>query len=73
MLLNRVERLLFAAGASSPVALACRVSAYLQRPCTDVGDQTILTQTVTGHLLHLDARDISLLRASSCAATGSRP
>ena len=61
MLLNRVERLLFAAGTSSPVALARRVSAYIHRPCAYVGEHTILTQSVFGHLLHLDTRDTSLL------------
>jgi len=58
---NRLQRLLFAAGMSRPVALARRVSGYLHRPCTYLGEQTILTQTVFGQLLHLDARDTSLL------------
>lgn len=56
-----LERLLFAAGISRPVALARRMSGYLRRPCTYVGEQTILTQTVFGQLIHLDARDTSLL------------
>lgn len=60
-LVSLVHRLLFAAGTSRPVALARRVSGYVHRPCTYVGDDTILTQTVFGHLFHLDARDTSLL------------
>ncbi|MCW5890272.1 MAG: FkbM family methyltransferase [bacterium] len=60
-LVNRLQRLLFAAGVSRPVALARRMSGYLQRPCTYVGEHTLLTQTVFGQLLHLDARDTSLL------------
>jgi len=60
-LVNHVHRLLFAAGTSRPAALARRISGYVHRPCTWVGDETILTQTVFGHLLPLDARDTSLL------------
>jgi FkbM family methyltransferase len=60
-LVNRIHRLLFAAGTSRPAALARRLSGYVQRPCTWVGDDTILTQTVFGHLFHLDARDTSLM------------
>lgn len=56
-----LQRLLFAAGTSRPVALARRCFGYLHRPCTYVGEDTILTQTVFGHLIHLDARDTSLL------------
>jgi FkbM family methyltransferase len=58
---NRLQRMLFAAGMSRPVALGRRISGYLHRPCTYLGEQTILTQTVFGQLLHLDARDTSLL------------
>lgn len=58
---SAVQRLLFAVGTTRPVALARRFSGYLQRPCTYVGEHTILTQTVFGQLLYLDARDTSLL------------
>src|SRR5262249_40656178 len=58
---HRIHRLLFVTGTSRPFAFVRRVSGYLHRPCTYVGEQTILTQTVFGHLLHLDARDPSML------------
>ncbi len=58
---NVLQRLLFAAGTSGPVALARRSFGYLHRPCTYVGEHTLLTQTVFGHLVHLDTRDTSLL------------
>ena len=58
---NVLQRLLFAAGTSRPVVLARWASRYLQRPCTYVGEHTMLTQTVFGQLLYVDARDTSLL------------
>jgi FkbM family methyltransferase len=52
---------LFAVGTSRPVALARWCAGYLRRTSTYVGEGTVLTQTVFGHLLHLDAHDTSLL------------
>ncbi len=60
-LLTRVERLLFAVGTSSPVVLARGAFRFIHRPCTYVGDRTVVTQTVFGHLVFLDAQDMSLL------------
>jgi FkbM family methyltransferase len=60
-LLSWLQRVLFAVGISRPVALARWAAGYLRRTCTYVGERTILTQTVLGHLLHLDAHDTSLL------------
>jgi FkbM family methyltransferase len=59
--MRRLRRLLFAAGTSRPMALARWAFRPLHRPCTYVGEQTILTQTILGHLVHVDARDTSLL------------
>jgi FkbM family methyltransferase len=59
--LHRLQRALFVAGTWRPLELLSRVYARLHRPCTYVGDHTLLTHTVFGHLIHLDARDTSLM------------
>jgi FkbM family methyltransferase len=59
--MRRLRRLFFAVGTSRPAALARWAFRPIHRPCTYVGEQTILTQTLLGHLLYLDARDTSLL------------
>ncbi|HEV7733188.1 MAG TPA: FkbM family methyltransferase [Candidatus Binatia bacterium] len=56
---HHLQRLLFAVDTSRPAALGRRLGR--QRACTYAGDDTIMVQTVFGHLVHLDARDISLL------------
>jgi FkbM family methyltransferase len=58
---SRAERLFFAAGASGPVALLRRAFRYIHRPCTYAGDGTLITQSVFGHFLYVDAQDTSLL------------
>lgn len=55
----RLQRLLFAVDTSRPAALVRRLGR--QRACTYAGDDTMMVQTVFGHLVYLDARDISLL------------
>jgi len=59
--LHRLQRALFVAGTWRPVELATRLYARLHRPCTYVGEHTLLTQTAFGHLIHLDTRDTSLM------------
>jgi FkbM family methyltransferase len=59
--LHRLQRALFVAGTWRPIELASRLYARLHRPCTYVGEHTLLTQTAFGHLIHLDTRDTSLM------------
>jgi FkbM family methyltransferase len=59
--LHRLQRALFVAGTWRPIELVSRLYGRLHRPCTYVGEHTLLTQTVFGHLIHLDSRDTSLL------------
>lgn len=59
--LSLLHRALFAVGTSRLTALLRWCAVYLRRTCTYVGDRTVLTQTVLGHLIHLDADDTSLL------------
>jgi FkbM family methyltransferase len=59
--LHRLQRALFVAGTWRPLEVLSRVYARLHRPCAYVGDHTLLTQTVFGHLIHLDARDTSVM------------
>jgi FkbM family methyltransferase len=59
--LHRLQHALFVAGTWRPVELLSRLYGRLHRPCTYVGEHTLLTQTVFGHLIHLDSRDTSLL------------
>jgi FkbM family methyltransferase len=59
--LHRLQRALFTVGTWRPIEIASRIYGRFHRPCTYVGDHTLLTQTVFGHLIHLDTRDTSLL------------
>lgn len=59
--LRRLQRALFTLGTWRPVEIASRLYGRLHRPCTYVGEHTLLTQTVFGHLIFVDARDTSLL------------
>jgi FkbM family methyltransferase len=59
---SALRRLLFAAGTSRPATLGRWALRVLRPPApTYVGEHTLLVQTVLGHLLHVDARDTSLL------------
>ena len=58
---RRLQRALFVAGTWRPIEIVSRLYGRLHRPCTYVGEDTLLAQTVFGHLIHLDTRDTSLL------------
>ena len=48
---------------STPVFAASRVLDRLVRPRVYLGDHTLMTRTVFGHVLYLDTRDDSLMPA----------
>jgi FkbM family methyltransferase len=58
---HRLHRALFVAATWPPIELAARTYGRVHRPCSYVGDHTLFTQTVFGHLVFLDTRDTSLL------------
>jgi FkbM family methyltransferase len=59
--LHRLQRALFSVGTWRPIEIVSRLYGRLHRPCTYVGEHTLFTRTVFGHLIFLDTRDTSLL------------
>lgn len=55
-----IRTALYAAAMSGPAAPLRLTARHFRRPCVTVDAETVRVQTVFGHWLHLDARDISL-------------